>query len=185
MNLVYVIEWSKSERKKQVSYINTYTWNLEKQYRWTYLQRMNRDIENKFVRITGAGEGGVKSKNSTEMDTGPRIKQRATGSCRTTQGARHTALWRPGGVTGGGAGGRLQSRRHTCTYSWFLLPYRRNQPDTAKQTESNWRAKRNQLEIFGNEATDQKKKKNQCPKYTIVELNIWKQITGSKHGRKT
>ena len=27
-------EWSKSERKKQVSYINAYIWNLENWYSW-------------------------------------------------------------------------------------------------------------------------------------------------------
>ena len=36
------IEWSKSEREKQILHINTYTWNLEKWYKWTYLQSRNR-----------------------------------------------------------------------------------------------------------------------------------------------
>ena len=42
-------EWSKSEREKQISYINTYMWNLEKWYRWTSLQGRNwdTDVENK------------------------------------------------------------------------------------------------------------------------------------------
>ena len=43
-------EWSKLEREKQISYINTYMWNLgEKWYRWSYLQNRNRDtdVENK------------------------------------------------------------------------------------------------------------------------------------------
>ena len=31
-------EWSKSEREKQISYINAYIGNLEKWYWWTYLQ---------------------------------------------------------------------------------------------------------------------------------------------------
>ena len=45
------IKWSKSEREKQISYINAYMWNLEKWYKWFYLQRRNRDmdIENKHV----------------------------------------------------------------------------------------------------------------------------------------
>ena len=30
-------EWSEPEREKQISYINTYMWNLERWYRWTYL----------------------------------------------------------------------------------------------------------------------------------------------------
>ena len=36
-------EWNKSER--QMSYINWYLWNLEKWYRWAYLQSRNRDTE--------------------------------------------------------------------------------------------------------------------------------------------
>ena len=41
-------EWSKSEREKQILYINTYKWNLEKWYRWTYFQGRTRDtgVEN-------------------------------------------------------------------------------------------------------------------------------------------
>ena len=31
------------KRKTEVSYINTYMWNLEKWYRWTYLQSRSRD----------------------------------------------------------------------------------------------------------------------------------------------
>ena len=38
-------EWSKSEREKQISYINGYIWNLEKWYGWTYLQGRNRDAD--------------------------------------------------------------------------------------------------------------------------------------------
>ena len=52
-------DWSKSEREKQVLYINTYMWNLEKWYRWTGLQGRNRDtdIENKSM-DTKWGKGG-------------------------------------------------------------------------------------------------------------------------------
>ena len=61
MNLESVIEWNKSEKEKQISYIiNAYMWNLEKWYRWTYFQGRNRDIDigNRHVE-TGAelGEG--------------------------------------------------------------------------------------------------------------------------------
>ena len=52
-------EWSKSEREKQISYINAYMWNLEKWYRWTGLQGRNRntDAENKRI-DTKRGNGG-------------------------------------------------------------------------------------------------------------------------------
>ena len=56
-------EWSKSEREKQILYINAYIWNLEKWYRWTGLQGRNRDtdVENKRMDPKGGkavGAGG-------------------------------------------------------------------------------------------------------------------------------
>ena len=36
-------EWSQSEKGKQVPYVNTYMWNLEGWYRWSYLQSRNRE----------------------------------------------------------------------------------------------------------------------------------------------
>ena len=47
----------KSEREKQKSNIKTYTWNLEKQYRWSYLQSRNKDIDvgNKYMDTKGEG----------------------------------------------------------------------------------------------------------------------------------
>ena len=57
----YYTEWSKSEREKQISYIDTYTWSLEKWYWWTYSQGNNgdSDIENRLVEGVGEGEGGM------------------------------------------------------------------------------------------------------------------------------
>ena len=54
-DLGIVIEWSESEREKQTSYINAYTWNLEKWYRWSYLQSRTRDtdVENKHMDTKG------------------------------------------------------------------------------------------------------------------------------------
>ena len=54
-------EWSKSEREKQISYINAYTWNLGKWDWWAYGQGRNRDadIEKRFVDTVGEGEGGM------------------------------------------------------------------------------------------------------------------------------
>ena len=42
-------EWSKSEREKQILYISAYMWNLEKWYRWTYLQGRNRDADRERI----------------------------------------------------------------------------------------------------------------------------------------
>ena len=52
-------EWSKSEREKWILYINAYMWNLEKWYRWTYLQSRNRDTDIENNRMdTKVGERG-------------------------------------------------------------------------------------------------------------------------------
>ena len=53
------IEWSKSEREKQILYINAYLWNLEKWYRWSYLQSRNRDTDVEDKCVHTKGEGGV------------------------------------------------------------------------------------------------------------------------------
>ena len=68
MDLDCHTEWSKSEREKQISYINAYMCNLEKWYRWTGLQGRNWDtaVENKRMDTKGrkpwgggGGGGGV------------------------------------------------------------------------------------------------------------------------------
>ena len=49
-------QWSKSEREKQIPYINTQMWNVGKQYSWTYLQSRNRDIHREPVYGHQGGE---------------------------------------------------------------------------------------------------------------------------------
>ena len=45
------IEWSKSEKEKEILYNIAYIWNLKKGYKWTYLQNRIRvtDVENKLM----------------------------------------------------------------------------------------------------------------------------------------
>ena len=45
MNLEPIIEWSKLEREKQISYTNAYMWNLARWYWWTYLQGNSGDTQ--------------------------------------------------------------------------------------------------------------------------------------------
>ena len=40
-----------------MTYINAYTWNLEKWYRWTYLQGGNGDVENRHMATAGGWTG--------------------------------------------------------------------------------------------------------------------------------
>ena len=55
------IEWSKSEREKQISYNIAYMWNLEIWCRLTYLQRRNshRCREQTYGYQGGKGGGGT------------------------------------------------------------------------------------------------------------------------------
>ena len=53
----YYIEWSKSERKRQMLYINTYTWELERCYWQSYMQGSNGDTDVKNRLLDSMGEG--------------------------------------------------------------------------------------------------------------------------------
>ena len=49
------VQWSKSEREKQVYYINAYMWNLEKWYRQPCLRNGDANVENKCMATRGEG----------------------------------------------------------------------------------------------------------------------------------
>ena len=51
-------EWSKSEREKQILYINADMWNLEKWYSWTYFQGRNRNADVENGRVDMGERGG-------------------------------------------------------------------------------------------------------------------------------
>ena len=53
----YYTEWSKSEREKQLLYINAYIWNLERGYWWTYLQDSSgdTDVEDRLMDMARLG----------------------------------------------------------------------------------------------------------------------------------
>ena len=64
----YYTELSKSEREKQILYINTYICNPEKWYWWTSLHGRNRDadVQNELLDTAGQGEGGKNWESSLE-----------------------------------------------------------------------------------------------------------------------
>ena len=66
LKVVFHTEWSKSERKNQILYFNTYIWNLEKWYWWIYLQGRSgdADVENEYVETMGEGEGRIYRESS-------------------------------------------------------------------------------------------------------------------------
>ena len=45
------IEWGKSERERQILYINAYIWNIEWWYWWIYLQGSSGDIDNRLLKL--------------------------------------------------------------------------------------------------------------------------------------
>ena len=55
MSLEPVIQSKVSQKEKNMLYINTYVWNLEREYWWTYFQRSNgdADVENGLVDTVG------------------------------------------------------------------------------------------------------------------------------------
>ena len=57
----YYTEWNKSEREKEILYINANVWNLEKWYCWACLQGRSRDanIGNRHVDTVQEGEGEI------------------------------------------------------------------------------------------------------------------------------
>ena len=107
-------EWSKSEREKQILHFNIYIYNLEKWYRWTYLQGRNRDADLAIRHVdTGSGKGTVGQTGRAALTcTHSCVKQTASGSCCAAQGARlsSAALWWPRGV-GCGGGREVQEGR--------------------------------------------------------------------------
>ena len=66
----YYTEWSKSEREKQILYINTYIWNLEGWYWRICLQSSigDTDIENRLTDKGRGEEGEGEINGESSMD---------------------------------------------------------------------------------------------------------------------
>ena len=136
MNLEPVTQSEVSQKgKKQIPYIITYIWNLEKWYWWTYLQGRNRDSGtiNRLMDIVGQGEGGINWESSIEICTLPFVKYLVMGSCYIVQGAQPGAVGQTRGIR---RWGRFRQREHVNTYGWFMLMYGRNQHTIVKQLSS-------------------------------------------------
>ena len=63
-------------REKQILYINTYIWNLERCYWWNYLQGSNgnEDMEIRLVDTLEEEEGGINWESSMETYILPYVK---------------------------------------------------------------------------------------------------------------
>ena len=116
MNLGPVIQSEVSQKEKQISYINTYIWNLEKWYWWSCLPGSTRDadLEDRFVDTAGEGEAGV----LREYHGNTYIAM-----CKTDI-QWEFAVWcrvlKPGALmTCRGVGGRFKIEG-TCVYLWLI-----------------------------------------------------------------
>ena len=118
-------EWGKSEREKQISYINGCMWNLEKWYRRTYLQGRNRDTDEENGRVdTGEGEevGWTGRLGLTHIHYHVQSRQ-LVGSCCIAQRAQLQALWWPNrweGWQGKVRVGRRSKREEIYENIWLI-----------------------------------------------------------------
>ena len=69
-------EWSKSEKERQIWYINSYTENLQRWYQRSYVQgsKGDTDIKSRLLDSVGEGECGMIWENSIETFTLPYVK---------------------------------------------------------------------------------------------------------------
>ena len=128
-----VMQSEVSQSEKKTNIVIAYMWNPQKWCRWSCRQGRNRDtdMENGPVDLAREGKAGTNWRSSTDICTLPCVKQTASGSCPTAQGAPCSARCCPGGV--GGSGGR----RCVYTCSRFTLSSSRGKHNVVKPLYSN------------------------------------------------
>ena len=112
-------EWKKSEREKQILYINVYMWNLDKWGRWTYFRA---GIETQMYRMdVWKWWEWWNELGDWDWHIYTAVWDRwLVGTCCTGQGAQRGALWRPRrlgwrGVEWGGMD--VRERGHMCVHT--------------------------------------------------------------------
>ena len=101
----YYTQWSKSERKTPIQYINTYILNLERWKQWPYMRDSKRDtdVKNRLLDSVGEGKGRMIWENSIETCILPYVKEIASpGSMHETGHSGPVALGWPWGMGWGG-----------------------------------------------------------------------------------
>ena len=128
-------DWSKSERKKQISYINANTWNLKNWFWWTYLQGRDWDADIKNRLCTQQWKARVRQIERLALKYLQYHMQNRhlMGSCCIKQGAQCCPRGQSRGVIG--VGKKFESEG-IYTYSWLML-YGRSQCSCVKQLFSN------------------------------------------------
>ena len=135
MKWAYYTEWSKSERKTPIQYINPYIWNLERWLRWPYMQDSKRDadVKNRLLNSVGEGKGGMIWENSTETCILSCVKQIVSPGLMHDTGCSGLVHWDdPKGWDGEGGGREVQDGEHMYTHGWFMWMYGKNQHNIVK-----------------------------------------------------
>ena len=115
-------EWSQSEREKQILYMNAYTRNLERWYRWTYSRGSKGDTDTKNRLFTGGeGEGGKTWESSIGTCTLPVVKQTVRGNLLYDAGnpERCSVTTERGGMGSGRWEGSLRGRGRGYVSLWL------------------------------------------------------------------
>ena len=99
------------KRKTSIREIYIYIWNLEKWYRWTYLQGRNRnsDVEKTWTQ-QGKERVGQIDRVALKHTRHHVWNRQLVGSCFLAQGAQLSAPWWPTGCDGGRLRGQLSRK---------------------------------------------------------------------------
>ena len=130
----YYTEWSKKERERQILYINTYIWNLEKQYWKPNILGSKGDtgIKNRILDSVGEGKGWFKriALKHLHYHMWNRWPVQVWCMKQGTQSRCTGTTQRDGMGRGGGRG--VQDGRHMYTRGWFMLMYGKTHHNTGK-----------------------------------------------------
>ena len=122
----YYTDWSKSERERQIMYINIYIWNLERWYWWSYMQgsKGDTDVKNRLLDSVGEGRCGMTWEKSIETCILPYVKQMTSASLMHEAGHPKLVPWgNPEGWYGEGGGRGVQEWELIYTCGGFMLMY--------------------------------------------------------------
>ena len=109
----YYTEWSKSEKEKQILYSNTYIWNPERWYWWTYLQSSSGDIDikNGLMDMTGGRKERVEGIEWVTWKHTLQYVKYSIEFCFMTLETKTGVQWQPTGVGWGERWKRYSSGR--------------------------------------------------------------------------